>query len=256
MKRFFYLLLVPVLLACGACGNKDISGATRKETEREFPKRLAIIGDSISTFEGIIPSDHRPYYTITPAAGCDVTDWTKTYWGLLINNYWKCELDVNTSWSGSSVASGKAGSVRTPFVDESRLGLLQNPDCVILFGGTNDALASNEIGLGEFCYGTPLASINHNKRFRDAYIYVIKYIKNKFPNAKIICIIGTHITGEYGNSVAAIAKYYNLPCVDFRGEENVAGKVTLFSGSHPDAAGHAYKAQKIYNETLSLFTKE
>ena len=218
-----------------------------------FPKRLAIIGDSISTFEGIIPASHRPYYTNPPAAGCDVTDWTQTYWGRLINDYWHSTLDVNTSWSGSSVASGKEGAERTPFVDDSRLGLLTNPDCVILFGGTNDAIDTNGIGLGEFCYDTPLASIDHNKRFRDAYIYVIKYIQNKFPSAKIICIIGTDITGDYGESVATIATHYNLPIVDFRGEKGVAGKVTIYSGSHPDAAGHAYKAQKIYNETLSLF---
>lgn len=218
-----------------------------------FPKRLAIIGDSISTFEGIIPASHRPYYTNPPAAGCDVTDWTQTYWGRLISDYWHSTLDVNTSWSGSSVASGKAGAERTPFVDDSRLGLLTNPDCVILFGGTNDAIAENEIGLGEFCYDTALADINHYKRFRDAYIYVIKYIQNKFPSAKIICIIGTDVSGDYGNSVEAIAQHYSLPYVDFRGEKKVAGKVTIFSGSHPDAAGHAYKAQKIYNETLHLF---
>jgi len=218
-----------------------------------FPKRLAIIGDSISTFEGKIPADHRPYYTNPPASGCDVTDWTQTYWGRLINDYWHSTLDVNTSWSGSSVASGKAGAARTPFVDDSRLGLLTNPDCVILFGGTNDALASNEIGLGEFCYDTALADIDHFKRFRDAYIYVIKYIQNKFPSAKIICIIGTDVSGDYGDSVEAIAQHYSLPYVDFRGEKDLAGKVTIYSGSHPDAAGHAYKAQKIYNETLHLF---
>lgn len=218
-----------------------------------FPARLAIIGDSISTFEGIIPSGHKAYYTNPPASGCDVTDWTKTYWGHLINDYWHSTLDVNTSWSGSSVASGKEGAVRTPFVDDSRLSLLNDPDCVILFGGTNDAIDSNGIGLGEFSYDTPLASINHNKRFRDAYIYVIKYIQENFPSAMIICIIGTDITGDYGTSVEAIASHYSLPCIDFRGEKNVAGKVTIFSGSHPDAAGHAYMAQKIYNETLSLF---
>ena len=228
----------------------DLSKASVEgEAPKGFPRRLGIIGDSISTFEGIIPSSHLKYY---PRAGCDVDDWKKTYWGLLATQYWNCELDVNTSWSGSSVASGKAGSVRTPFVDHSRLDLFQDPDCVILFGGTNDAIASNEIGLGEYSYDTPLDQINHYRRFRDAYIYVIRYLQQKFPDVQIICIIGTDVTGEYGVSVETIARHYGLPYVDFRNDK-VAGKVTIYSGSHPDAAGHAYKAKKIYDETLSLF---
>jgi len=218
-----------------------------------FPKRLGIIGDSISTFQGIIPSNHRAYYTNPPASGCDVDSWQKTYWGLLITEYWNCELDVNTSWSGSCVADGKDGSARTPFVDHSRLDLFKDPDTIILFGGTNDATSSNGIGLGSFDYDTPLAQMNTTKRFRDAYIYVIRYLQEKHPGVQIICIIGTNITGDYGTSVETIAKHFNLPYVDFRGERNVSGKVTMFSGSHPDAAGHAYKAKKIYEETLSLF---
>ena len=212
------------------------------QTAKGFPKRLGIMGDSISTFEGIIPADHRKYY---PAG--DVDDWTKTYWGVLAKEYWKCELDVNTSWSGSSVASGKAGSVRTPFVD--RCNLFKDPDTIILFGGTNDAIPDNSIALGEFSYDTPLGMMNHYRRFRDAYIFVIRTLQEKFPDAQIICIIGTHVTGEYGASVEAIAKHYNLPYVDFRGD----AKVTLYSGSHPNAAGHAYKAKKIYEQTLNLF---
>ena len=219
------------------------------EVTKHFPYRVGIMGDSISTFEGIIPSDHRPYYTNPPASGCDVDSWQKTYWGQLITNYWHCELDVNTSWSGSSVADGKEGSVRTPFVDHSRLDLFKNPDVIILFGGTNDASASNGIGLGEFNYDTPLDKMNTTKRFRDAYIYVIRYLQEKHPGVIIICIIGTHVTGEYGNSVETIAKHFGLPYVDFRGDT----KVTIYSGSHPNAAGHAHKAQRIYEETLSLF---
>ena len=242
----------PITLQAGYVKHITVD-VDRTRGSKGFPKRLGIIGDSISTFQGIIPPDHRAYYTNPPASGCDVTSWEKTYWGLLITDYWKCELDVNTSWSGSSVADGKEGSVRTPFVDHSRLDLFKNPDTIILFGGTNDAIASNGIGLGEFNYETPLDQMNTTKRFRDAYIYVIRYLQEKHPGVQIICIIGTDINGDYGTSVETIAKHFNLPYVDFRGEKNVAGKVTIYSGSHPDAAGHAYKAKKIYEETLSLF---
>ena len=220
------------------------------EEPKGFPTRLGIMGDSISTFEGIIPSDHRTYY---PKSDCDVSDWTKTYWGILANKYWKCELDVNTSWSGSCVAADPrtGSSYRKPFVD--RVNLFQNPDVIILFGGTNDINTKNGVGLGEFNYDKPLDQMDTYCRFRDAFIFVIRSLQKNYPTAKIICIIGTDVTGDYGASVETIAKHYNLPYVDFRGEKNVAGKVTIYVGSHPDAAGHAYKARKIYEETLSLF---
>lgn len=221
----------------------DISKAqVNGHTAKGFPKRLGVMGDSISSFAGIIPSTHRAYY---PAG--DVDKWEKTYWGLLATQYWNCEMDTNTSWSGSSVADGKAGTVRTPFVE--RCGLFTNPDVILLFGGTNDAIVDNQIGLGDFSYDTPLGQMNTTRRFRDAYIYVIRSIQEKYPAAQIICIIGTHVTGEYGASVETIARHYNLPYVDFRGDS----KVSIYSGSHPNAAGHAYKAQKIYEKTLYLF---
>lgn len=220
------------------------------EEPKGFPTRLGIMGDSISTFEGIIPSDHRTYY---PKSDGDVTDWTMTYWGLLATRYWKCELDVNTSWSGSCVAADPrtGSSYRKPFVD--RVNLFQDPDAIILFGGTNDANTKNNVSLGEFNYDKPLDQMDTYCRFRDAYIFVIRSLQKYYPAAQIICIIGTDVTGDYGASVETIAKHYNLPYVDFRGEKNVAGKVTIYVGSHPDAAGHAYKAKKIYEETLNLF---
>lgn len=218
------------------------------EEPKGFPLRLGIMGDSISTFQGMIPPNHRTYYTDPPGSGCDVTSWTQTYWGLLITQYWKCELDVNSSWSGSSVADGKDGDARTPFVDHSRLDLFKNPDTIILFGGTNDR-PDKGIGLGEYSYDVPLSKMNTYKRFRDAYIYVIRYLQEKHPGVQFICIIGTHVEDEYASSIESIANHYNLPCIDFRGD----GQVTFWKTSHPNAAGHAYKAKKIYEETLHLF---
>ena len=218
------------------------------EEPKGFPLRLGIMGDSISTFQGMIPPNHRTYYTDPPGSGCDVTSWTQTYWGLLITQYWKCELDVNSSWSGSSVADGKEGDARTPFVDHSRLDLFKNPDTIILFGGTNDR-PDKGIGLGEYSYDVPLSKMNTYKRFRDAYIYVIRYLQEKHPGVQFICIIGTHVEDEYASSIESIANHYNLPCIDFRDD----GQVTFWKTSHPNAAGHAHKAKKIYEETLHLF---
>ncbi|MBP5636982.1 MAG: hypothetical protein J6X25_05660 [Bacteroidales bacterium] len=248
-----YTIGTEMALQAGYVKHIDVNlarASVNGEEPKGFPTRLGIMGDSISTFSGIIPSDHRAYY---PKSDCDVNDWKKTYWGVLATQYWKCELDVNTSWSGSCVAADPrtGSSYRKPFVD--RVELFQDPDAIILFGGTNDAISTNQVGLGEFNYDQPLDQMDTYCRFRDAYIFVVRSLQKNYPAAQIICIIGTDVPGDYGASVETIAKHYNLPYVDFRGEKNVAGKVTIYSGSHPDAAGHAYKARKIYEETLSLF---
>lgn len=217
------------------------------EGEKHMPTRLAILGDSISTYSGKIPSDHRAYYPSTNAACADVNSWTKTYWGLLINEYWHCELDVNSSWSGSCVAAGDPTVVRTPFVQ--RCGLFKKPDVIIIFGGTNDCQTERKIALGEFDYTSPLSTLNKYARFRESYIWVIKTLQGMYPEAQLICIVGNHIEGEYGNSVKAIAEHMGIPYVDFRNDK----QVTVYEQLHPNAAGHAHMAKRIYEETLYLF---
>ena len=251
MKRLSILLL-SLLLACVCvpAGAQCAHGC--KAAAYSFPKRLGIIGDSISTFEGIIPSDHRPCYKPEYKPGkadvyADVNEWGKTYWGHLVNEYWHCEIDMNTSWSGSCVADGDPANNRTPFV--KRTHLFNNPDVIILFGGTNDCQPKREIALGDFDFDTKPEDMNTYGRFRDSYIWLVKTLQKNYPDAQIIIIIGNHIEGEYGNSVEAIAKHFGLPYVDFRGDE----EVTIYNELHPNAAGHAHMAERIYQETLSLF---
>ena len=224
----------------------DMAGA-EVEGLKHMPTRLGILGDSISTFKGIIPSDHRPYYPSTNSACADVTSWELTYWGHLAKDYWKCELDVNSSWSGSCVAAGDPTVVRTPFVE--RCSLFKNPDVIILFGGTNDCQAERKIALGEFDYTSAPDKLNKYARFRESYIWVIKTLQANYPDAQLICIVGNHIEGEYGNSVKAIAEHMGIPYVDFRNDK----QVTIYEQLHPNAAGHAHMAERIYNETLYLF---
>ena len=240
----------PLYLQAGYVKHIQVDLAMAEVTSKivkHFPYRLGILGDSISTFGGIIPSSHRAYYPTTNAVCADVDAWTKTYWGHLINDYWHCELDVNSSWSGSCVAAGDPTVVRTPFVE--RLDLFKNPDTIILFGGTNDCQPARQIALGEFDYTSAPEALNKYARFRESYIWVIRTLQAKFPEAQIICILGNHIDGEYGNSVKEIATHFGLPLIDFRGDT----QVTVYSELHPNAAGHAHMAERIYNETLHLF---
>lgn len=204
--------------------------------------RVGVLGDSISSFEGQIPEGHKAYY---PKADCDVDTWQKSYWGLLITKYWDAELDMNVSWSGGCVAPNPVKAAGSDFI--TRAKKFVNPDVVLIHGGTNDCIASNGIALGEYDYESPFGGLDTYTNFRESYIAVIKYIQANWPEAKIIIILGDHVTGDYAVSVEEIAKHYELPLVDFRIDSE---KMTKYSGSHPNAAGMEYMAERIYNETL------
>ena len=209
-------------------GNATIEFSTKK-------LRVGVIGDSISTFSGVIPSAYKAYY---PKG--DVDMWTETYWARLINDYWNAELDLNCSYSGSRVAP--ISGYDSDFV--ARCETFINPDIVLLHGGTND-YASEYVELGEFDFTSSVDNLNTFARFRESYVAVIKKIQAKYPDALIICIIGDYAKGDYGESVKTIAEHFDLPYVDFRGDS----KVTKCSGSHPDSAGMAHMAARIYEET-------
>lgn len=222
--------------------NFDVSVASMKA----FPKRIGILGDSISTYKGIIPASYSAYYPQSSGDCTDVNDWTKTYWGQLITKWWMGELDFNSSWSGGCVAPGSTRGA-TPFTIRCRDFI--DPDVILLFGGTNDCQASCAVALGEFDFDSPVGKLSTNARFRESYIAVVKTIQATYPKAHIICIIGNHIDGEYASSVQTIAEHFGLPYVDFRGDKSV----TVYTSLHPNAAGHAYMAKKIYESTLNLF---
>ncbi|MCQ2184428.1 MAG: SGNH/GDSL hydrolase family protein [Bacteroidales bacterium] len=222
--------------------NIDLSVAAIKA----FPKRIGVLGDSISTFSDMIPSGYKAYYPQSSGDNTDVNDWKKTYWGQLITNFWMGELDVNSSWSGGCVAPG---STRTQPAFTVRCTDFIDPDVILLFGGTNDCQSGCAVEIGEFDFDTPVGLLNTNARFRESYIAVIKTIRATYPKAKIICIVGNHIEGAYASSIPTIADHFGIPWVDFRGDKSV----TVYSSLHPNAAGHAYMAKKIYESTLELF---
>ena len=74
--------------------------------------KVGILGDSISTFLGEICNDeygcYYPTYDPNTQAGGDVSKAVdakeKTWWWKLIYDYmWEAELDINSSWAGSTI---------------------------------------------------------------------------------------------------------------------------------------------------------
>ena len=140
---------------------------------------FSVLGNSISTYKGYIPSSYKCYSRYMPGK-FKVED---TWWMLLkmISGY---ELLSNASWSGSTIVNEGASDSNSYFTSDKRLtelGRKGTPDIILVLGGTNDWGNSKE--LGDF----PSDSSFDMKTFRGAYSYLVKKLCDMYPNSKICC---------------------------------------------------------------------
>ena len=87
-------------------------------------KKVSILGDSYSTFQGVGPSHYAPFY---PNDRNDVKEVDQTWWSLFIKakGY---QLEKNDSWGGTTICGtgyGRMDSSRNNFI--SRVDSLGNP---------------------------------------------------------------------------------------------------------------------------------
>ncbi|AEV29290.1 lysophospholipase L1-like esterase [Sphaerochaeta pleomorpha str. Grapes] len=106
---------------------------------------FSILGDSISTFAGFIPSQNEAFY---PRIGYDVTEVDQTWWRLLEKET-SLHLVANESYSGSRVSKTGARPVWTSFLSDKRQANLES-ETIIIFGGTNDYGQENPASLAVF----------------------------------------------------------------------------------------------------------
>ncbi|MBR6002722.1 MAG: hypothetical protein IK045_07670 [Bacteroidales bacterium] len=213
-------------------------------------RKVGVIGDSISTFDGTMCSDEYTafYPTSDPNVGTNpsiaVDSKEKTYWWRLIYDKMQHgELDVNNSWSGTRVVheiknGRKTGqSMGAGFVDRA-LNFV-DPDIILIHGGTNDKNQSSPLGTYDWDY--PIGQLDLNC-YRSAYIQLIKTLQNSYEGVQIIIIIGDTLTTDYENSTIEIANHFGMPYVDF-----VGVSIAKCKGSHPTSQGFETMANTIYN---------
>lgn len=140
---------------------------------------FSILGDSISTFAGMIPDYDAVFF---PREGYDVNSVDQMWWSIFAEKMgWK--LDTNQSYSGSRVSfstsysdggKGPARPLWSCCQSEKRLGELGTPDVLLIFAGTND--------FGQFSPCTL-------EEFSSAYDNMLKKVKKRLPEARIICFV-------------------------------------------------------------------
>lgn len=199
-----------------------------------------ILGDSYSTFEGLIPENFAAYYSAeTRRNGLQHAD--ETWWMRVINETGSALL-ANCSYSGSTVCNtGYDGQYcpDTSFV--GRIGSRINTDSckasdidtIFVFGGTNDSWANSPIGSPKYSDWTE----DDLRSFAPALCKLFAYLKETCPSARIINITNTELKEEISSVMAEICSHYFT--------ENVILKKIDKADGHPTVLGMKNIADEI-----------
>ncbi len=148
-------------------------------------KYFSIIGDSISTLEGYIPSGHAVYYDAAHMEAANVHSVKDTWWGQVIAQLGG-QLLANDSFSGSTAVIHPACFVDSYTCTDQRTSFLHkgevNPDVIMIYMGTNDR---------GIC-AKPLATEEGEKSdlsvFSTAYATMLQKLRTNYPAAQIWCL--------------------------------------------------------------------
>ena len=204
MKKIVLLILMVATFACVSAQSKKVS----------------ILGDSYSTFIGIIPANYSSFY---PNDRNDVTEIGQTWWSLYIQakGY---TLEKNDSWGGTTICGtgyGRMDSSRNNFI--SRVDSLGNPDLIFVFGGTNDAWANSPMGEYQYSDWTK----EDCKNFRPAVACLIDMLKQRYPNAEFCFILNSELKETVNESMRVICNHYNVKLVELHDIEKQNGHPSI-----------------------------
>ena len=234
------------------------------QTNPLYKKRLSVMGDSMSTFDGYIPNDADTYY---PKG--DVSAVNHMYWKILAEQTGMI-IDTINAYGGTNVATKwqTHSYYRPSFIDESRLSNIGTPDVIVVFGGTND-FGGNP--LGEY----PTTEYTNLYEFRTAYAYLLNQLKSRYPSATIVCLSlltnggdysatgtypvkqkviqqslsedkTTHYMYEFNNSIEDICRRYECLFCDISDCMNYYNlSAESYDGTHPLRSVHAKIANRI-----------
>ena len=273
----------------GADGYPTLEGLPADTQPVVAKKRVSIIGDSISTYKGWIQADYVNGHTCSAHYPTkDITSVNQTWWYRLIYDYMpNARFEMNISGGNTTVVENTTATDHasdywyswdfcTRFVYFKGVG---NPDIVFIHGGTNDLGHISSYGASEKLIGTtPMNSSSAPdaaalsslfmtadacttiaqaealdfSTFCSAYIKLVKMVKVRYPDAKVVCIIGDCVSAGMQSAIKSIANHYGAKYVDFLAINGFKGTspLTKYEGNtvHPDSNGMDFMAKTIYQQ--------
>ena len=188
-------------------GIYDVNGNNLTASVRKG-KKLSILGDSISTYSGYLPSGNAVFYP-----RYDVQDVNSTWWKKLIDATGMA-LEVNNSWSGSRITT--TGSTEAAGCMTRCQNLGENPDIIIVWMGINDF--NNEVALGTYDGKGTFPSATNT--FREAYAVMLNKILTAYKRSEVwVCTLPyDEMNGEVGfpekNDSGVLLSDYNVAIKD------------------------------------------
>lgn len=218
---------------------------------QEQKVKVSILGDSYSTFEGYVVEGNELWFGASPQwdRGNDVVRVWDTWWHHLIDDN-GLQLEVNDSWSGSTVCTTSYNGVHRPdnaFISKMRIDRLGNPDVILVFGGTNDMWAGSPLGDYQYADWTE----DDLRNFRPALCYLFDQLHKHYPNALIYNIENTELRSEFYESCEVICKHYGVTRVRLHhiskqlGHPSIDG-MNAIARQVWDVIGRRISAGKVY----------
>lgn len=206
--------------------------------------KFSVLGDSYSTFAGhVTPEWNHVWYpndnskSKTPN---DVTDVNQTWWKI-IDNTPEYDLLVNNSFSGSTISthgySDADFASRAYFTRAYNLG--ENPDIILVFGGTNDSWIGVEPGKNMFAGWTK----QDVHTFRPAFCKLMMELQNAYPEARIVNITNSELSDAITNAMAELCEAFGVENVMLHDIDKQLG--------HPSQSGMKAIAEQVMQQLSS-----
>lgn len=178
------------------------------------PLKVSILGDSISTYKGVIPAAARATYP-----GHDVTSIDHMWWQQIINGLGG-ELDTVQAWSSSAIRDVVNYNAESFLAHYDQIG---NPDVILILGGANDRNAPQ----GEYTGWTLEDTATY---FRPALSRLFSGLKSTYPEASIYFIDIPYLTAAQKESIAYICAVYGVVRIE-------VFNIECWDSCHPLLAG-------------------
>lgn len=303
-RNFIFTCLLSLCLVLAGCGSlsqkkggsitilDDGTGAgsvssndpSQEETAAKDPekkprdltgRKLSIMGDSISTFDGYIPTDYNIFY---PGSG-EISTVEKTWW-FQVYQATGMLLHANASSSNTTITGNSADTTGSaPGCSTKRMLDLTPgdngapPDILFVFMGTNDFLRSVELGsfsgasartegeITNFCEAYELMIQKLNALYPDTEIYFFTLLETSAgdvddnPDAYPATNKNGNTIGDFNAEIATIASAYGYPVIDVHNcgiTYETLGEDTS-DGVHPNAAGAKKIADYVTHSLLYDF---